>query len=123
MRSQSAWPQTILLATAVNLSSDSNLRLPSNIKRPDTFWTVKFVATNTHQVNITIVHAELYFSYTLSGVSMEKNTFFSAKFSNFTNRLLDPDFIINMDDWKGECVGSDSRSELIHVNYTVGLNG
>lgn len=123
MRSQSAWPQTILLATAVNLSSDSNLRLPSNIKRADTFWTVKFVATNTHQVDIAVVHIKLYFAYTLSGISMEKNTFFSAKFSNFTNRLLDPDFIVNMDDRKGECVGSDSCSELIHVDYPVGLNG
>lgn len=98
MRSKSARPQTILLATTVNLSSNSNLWLPSNIKRSDAFRTVEFVTTYAHQVDVAVVHVEIYFAYTLGSISMEKNTSFSAKFSNFTNGLLYPNFIVYVDD-------------------------
>jgi hypothetical protein len=54
---------------------------------------------------------------------MEKNTSFPAKFSNFTDGLLYPDFIVNVDNRKGECVRSDSCFQLVKVDYAICLYG
>lgn len=121
-RSQSARSEALFLSTARDLTVKSDLGLSSDVKSADALRSVQLVSTDRHQINWGFADIDRQLANALSGISMEKDFFGSAKLANLFNRLLHTDLIVHMNDTDRQGVRSDCLLEDLEVNKTVSLH-
>ena len=122
MRGKGAASKSFFLATATDLTMESNFRLPSDVKTTDAFWTIHFMATDTHHVNFAFIYINWDFAYTLSSISMEKDFFISANLSHLINRLFDSNLIINMNNRREQSIRSNRLFKFLQINNSISLH-
>jgi hypothetical protein len=67
----------------------------SNIKSPNTFWSINLMSRNRSQVQSKIIYINRNLSKTLSQVRMKEHFSILTNLTNFLNFLYNRDFIIN----------------------------
>ena len=93
---QSSRSESSLLPSSVDYRLKPDSGLSSDVKCSNSFRTIKFVPTYTHQVYFGLINIDWNFTYSLGGISMEKYSFLSTKLSDFINILNHTNFIVDI---------------------------
>ena len=93
---QSSWSESSFLAASIDQGLNPYSGFPSDVKCANTFGSIKFMSTDTHQIDFGLVHINGNLSNCLGSICVEKDASFSAKFSNFINILNDTDLVVNI---------------------------
>jgi hypothetical protein len=96
-RRQSSWPESSFLATSIDQGLNPYSGFSSDVKCANTFGPIKFMSTDTHEIDFGLVHINGNLSNCLGSICVEKDASLSAKFSNFINILNDADLVVNID--------------------------
>lgn len=113
---------TSFLTTTALYSFQSDSGSTSNINGSNTLGAIKFVAGDTHQIDVHGIHIHGDFADSLSSISVEKDLVLAANLSNFLNGLNDTNFIVDGHDGNNGSIRADSFFELLDVDQSVGLN-
>ncbi len=93
---QSSWSESSFLAASIDQGLNPYSGFSSDVKCANTLGPIKFMSTDTHEIDFGLVHINGNLSNCLGSICVEKNASFSAKLSNFINILNDTNLVVNI---------------------------
>ena len=122
MRSQSTRSESLLLSSTTHLRHQSYSWLSSNIQCSNSLWSIEFVTTDGHQVDIHLINIERYLADRLGRIRVKEDLVLSAELSDFFDWLYYTDFVVNHYHRDHYCVRSNSLPQILHIEDPVCSN-
>mmetsp|Transcript_3222 Transcript_3222/g.5848 ORF Transcript_3222/g.5848 Transcript_3222/m.5848 type:complete len:304 (+) Transcript_3222:228-1139(+) len=116
-----AGSQSTLLSTTRKNGFQSNPRALAHIECPNALWSVDFMATHGHEINLHGIYINGHFPQHLSCIRMKEDFLGTTQFSNLFQRLPCSNLIIDGHDGHHNRIFPHGSFQLCHVNSTSGI--
>jgi hypothetical protein len=115
---ESATSQTPFLSPTTHLCLNSHSGTAPNVDRANSLRAVNLVAADRHHVDVHFVDVDGDLSHRLSGIGVEKYLVLSTDFSDFGNRLINANLVVDSHHRHHAGIGTNGSLEVVEANET-----